>query len=131
MFLLLYTYYIPTPFISAVCGNYLEPVCDGHEVRIGGTRGRAAVQVVRLHELPVQSQVAVQDIRSPCAAVQGTSSRISSVSPLVVWKFFCAKYVAQISLFIILKFQHKLTSPSLYNSLQMVRALRSSVARRE
>ena len=41
------------------------------------------MQIVHLHELPVQSQVAVQDLRCPRATLQGTSPRISSVTQIV------------------------------------------------
>ena len=66
--------------VPVVSRHNLEPFRDGHEVRVGGSLPRAPVQVLHLPQLPLQGQVALQDLRLPCAALQGPGPRVSIVS---------------------------------------------------
>lgn len=57
----------------------MEPLRGGHEVRPGGARATQAVQVVSLHEPPLQGEMAVHELREGRASIQGRSARVPGV----------------------------------------------------
>lgn len=57
----------------------MESVRRRHEVCAGGTRAAPTVQIVGVHESPLQSQVAVLELCERRASVQGRSARVSRV----------------------------------------------------
>ena len=67
----------PSP--PALCLHNLGTLRNGYEVRPGGARAAPPVQVLHLPQLPLQGEMALQDLRLQRSAVQRPDSRLSSL----------------------------------------------------
>jgi hypothetical protein len=67
-------------FVLAVCQYHLGLVRCGHQVCVTGPRCQPPVQVFNLPQLPLQSEVAVQNLCGTCPSIQGSNTRVPSVS---------------------------------------------------
>ena len=65
---------------AVVSLHNVGPIRRRHEVRSRGARTAASLQVVRLHEPPFQSEMALQSLRQGPSPVQGSRARVSGVS---------------------------------------------------